>query len=571
MKRHHLTDLASGLRKRTIMPKLLALGALLGAGALFSAAPAAASTSCSFSSGVATIGLPGHYDSAAIVRNGKGILVNGAACGAATVDSTTQIVVNGAAGTQYVTIDLSGGPFAGASEIEFLLKLSTENDYLTIKGTPGDDTITAGSNGINLNADSSADVFLGSVQYLSLSGLGGNDKLLATGGSGTGLGYVLPVNSYGGDGNDTLKGGFDADYLPGDDGNDTIIGGIGNDTLTGGSGNDTLQGGDDSDKLVGDAGADTLDGGKGDDVFYASSYVDGNDTYIGGDDLNDTVTYGARGTAGLELSLDGVANDGQPGAEIDNIMPDVEIVYGGPGGDVITGSAANNLLDGGLGGDVVKGLGGSDGVNGGSGDNAGDALYGGDGSDTLSGWGGGDDLAGEGGNDTLWPGTGDDVANGGTGNDYIHAEAWVADGTDDVHGGDGYDRAFYDFRTADQAITLDDLANDGTAGEQDDIHKDIEQVNTGSGADTITGSSANNLLDGGAGPDTLNGAGGTDTLNGGDGNDTIVGGAASDTMSGQNGDDQFKAQDGATDSLDGGGGSDTILSKDAVDSIINVP
>jgi Ca2+-binding RTX toxin-like protein len=64
-------------------------------------------------------------------------------------------------------------------------------------------------------------------------------------------------DAIGGAGNDTLKGGVEANHLRGGDGSDTIEGGIGNDTLDGEGGNDTLVGGAGDDALLGGAGIDT--------------------------------------------------------------------------------------------------------------------------------------------------------------------------------------------------------------------------------------------------------------------------------------------------------------------------
>ncbi len=58
----------------------------------------------------------------------------------------------------------------------------------------------------------------------------------------------------------------------------------------------------------------------------------------------------------------------------------------------------------------------------------------------------------------------------------------------------------------------------------------IENVTTGSGNDTITGNSANNILSSGNGADTLYGGAGNDTLSGGSGSDRLNGGAGNDTV-----------------------------------------
>ena len=48
------------------------------------------------------------------------------------------------------------------------------------------------------------------------------------------------------------------------------------------------------------------------------------------------------------VTLDDVANDGPPGADI-NIRSDVEDLFGGTGGDTLVGSKGANVLDGGFG------------------------------------------------------------------------------------------------------------------------------------------------------------------------------------------------------------------------------
>jgi serralysin len=75
----------------------------------------------------------------------------------------------------------------------------------------------------------------------------------------------------------------------------------------------------------------------------------------------------------------------------------------------------------------------------------------------------------------------------------------------------------------------------------------VENAIGGSGADTITGNAAANVLTGGAG---------SDTLSGGDGNDTLYGGAGADSLDGGNGDDSLYFNTGDT-SVVGGAGSDT--------------
>lgn len=103
------------------------------------------------------------------------------------------------------------------------------------------------------------DSFTGTDQGDLLSGGGGADTLDGAAGDD-----VL----VGGDGADSLTGGEGHDDLFGGDGDDTLQGGVGEDYLTGGSGDDVLEGG---------AGDDILTGGSGDDILYGGL---GNDIYI---------------------------------------------------------------------------------------------------------------------------------------------------------------------------------------------------------------------------------------------------------------------------------------------------
>ena len=106
-------------------------------------------------------------------------------------------------------------------------------------------------------------------------------------------------------------GGAGADTLVGSAGTNVLRGGAGNDSLSGGGGNDTLDGGADADTLAGGSGTDTAD-------------------------------YSTR-SSGVNVSIDGVANDGEPG-EADNVATDVENLTGGSGADTLTGSGAANTL-----------------------------------------------------------------------------------------------------------------------------------------------------------------------------------------------------------------------------------
>jgi Ca2+-binding RTX toxin-like protein len=88
-------------------------------------------------------------------------------------------------------------------------------------------------------------------------------------------------------------------------------------------------------------------------------------------------------------------------------------------------------------------------------------------------------------------------------------------------GGSGVDLADYHLRTAAVVLRPDNLANDGTGAEHDNIRSDVENLTGGAGADTLYGSAVANLLTGNAGNDTFYSAGDKvrDTLIGGTGTD----------------------------------------------------
>ena len=60
-------------------------------------------------------------------------------------------------------------------------------------------------------------------------------------------------------------------------------------------------------------------------------------------------------------------------------------------------------------------------------------------------------------------------------------------GTDTYVGGGGDDTVTYEGRTEDLSLSPDGVADDGAAGEGDDIGTDVMAVGGGHGADTMTG------------------------------------------------------------------------------------
>jgi len=260
------------------------------------------------------------------------------------------------------------------------------------------------------------------------------------------------------------------------------------DTMTGGTGNDRMFGSGGNDSLTAGDGDDELSGGADNDTLRGDAGADRLTPGPGADDIRggaDADTVFFEG-GNDTITLDERPNDGTPG-EGDNLHGDVETVNAGGGNNRIVGDAnANTLLSG-------AGI---------------DVLAGGDGPDSLDGGAGADDIA----------------------------------------GGSNFDQVSYP-RPGNQRVSLDNVANDGEAGEGDNVRSDVEGVAAGPGNDTLTGNAAANTLDGGDG---------NDELTGGDGVDTFLGGP---------GDDRIFARDGLPERVDCGPGGGTAQ-VDTVDTVL---
>ncbi|SFG15766.1 Ca2+-binding protein, RTX toxin-related, partial [Roseobacter denitrificans OCh 114] len=83
-------------------------------------------------------------------------------------------------------------------------------------------------------------------------------------------------------------------------------------------------------------------------------------------------------------------------------------------------------------------------------------------------------------------------------------------------------------------------------------------ITTGNGNDTVNAGSGNDTINTGSGDDTVNGGSGNDTINTGAGNDTVESSTGSDTIFLGDGDDT--ATSSGTDTIFGGAGNDLIFS-----------
>jgi Ca2+-binding RTX toxin-like protein len=288
-------------------------------------------------------------------------------------------------------------------------------------------------------------------------------------------------------------------------------------------------------RLDGGAGADRLTGGAAVDRIHAGAGADEADGRGGNDEL-----HGEDPTAPGDAGADRLA--------------------GGPGADVLEGGPLADTLDGGDGDDTLRGGPGNDVLGGAAGN---DTLTGGDDNDTLQG-GDGDDIVGlvaaaglggppEPGSDVVDGGAGDDTLSPGSGPDLTSADQ------DTLIGGPGADAVSYGARTTRVELSKNSAADDGAAGEGDNISDDVERVAGGPGRD---------LLIGGPGPDVLDGAGDGDTIEGRGGPDELIGGAdaGEDVVAGEEGADVIVAGDG-DDEVTGGAGDDVVDGGGSADRI----
>lgn len=471
----------------------------------------------------------------------------------------------------------------------------------TIRGLGGADSILGGANNDNIFGDAGGDILFGDWNVAENPEIGASGSPLF--------------------GNDTLNGGDDNDTMDGEEGNDRYLGGAGDDFFTAGvdavitafqatySGsdiydgqagidtvdyslrtkailanfdggaddgdpdpqlnlgfgeqdqilgatecvigtalNDTMTatsgtlfshwfiGGNGNDSLVTADGADTIDGGAGNDTISAGK---GGDLVDGGTGIDifsytNPLTQVAR-TADITITFNDQPDDGEPGEGDD--LRRLEIITTGSGNDSVDGSLAPSAvsINSSSGNDTIRGSAFDDTLNAGTGDNS---------------------LFGNGGNDTMIAGP----------------------GADDYSGGAGFDFVDYSNATALVSVSFDDVANDGTTNEGDNVRTDVEGFQGGDTGNVIdisnspagrriVGGSGNDTIIGSAFNDTLEGGAGADLIRGGDGNDYLIGGGGDDTLQGENGNDRLLGSVGR-DNLDGGAGNDTLIGAGGSDVLI---
>jgi hypothetical protein len=245
--------------------------------------------------------------------------------------------------------------------------------------------------------------------------------------------------------------------------------------------------------------------GSGNDTYEAGNPSFLTQVKFNGESGLDTVSYaGSGGSAagGVRITNDGVPNDGRIGLDTDNIGRDVEKLIGSPFADEIIASVNSDI-----------------------------PVF-------------------------VTPGQGNDVmrAGSGTGNALLFFSMGpVADGADKIIGGPDPSVVSYITRTRPVNATLNfGGADDGEAGERDEILGGHEGLNGGAAGDTLQAPFESRARH------SINGRGGNDTIVGAEGADELVGEQGGDTIVGFGGNDKLFAKDGERDTVDCGLDTDTF-------------
>ncbi|MEH2614336.1 Ig-like domain-containing protein [Bradyrhizobium sp. AZCC 1693] len=427
-----------------------------------------------------------------------GVTVNlaaGTATGDASIGTDTLRNIEGVQGTGYAdTFDATGYGVAGA------LNVSTSNgNFNQFEGLGGDDSITGNGNTRVLynNATAGVTITIGAGGVGSASGDAstGNDSFTGGVNAAIGSNFADTYNA------SAFNSGYNS--FQGNGGDDTIIG----------NGVTALQYGNATSGVTitisaGGTGTATGDASVGTDSFSGVNNV------VGG---NFADTYDASGFVGFNVFL------GQGGNDTITGNGSTQIQYG-----TATGAVNVNLSTGTATGDGSVGTDSFTGVNSVAGSNFGDTILGGIGNDILFGNGGNDYLTGNGGNDNLTGGGGADTFAYfliGGGADYITDFNHGQGDRIDVTGVAGiFSLADIQARATQQGSnTLIDFGGGNTIT--------LANITVGSLVasdfvfnNSITGTSANDVLVGTSQIDGIFGLDGNDRLQGLAGNDTLDGG-----------------------------------------------
>ena len=472
-----------------------------------------------------------------------------------------------------------------------LTSVTAGGETLKAESSIGGADLMHGEDGLDrMFGEKVGDTMFGGPQDDYMEGNGGDDAMKGEGGQddmiGGGDAAAVPD-----DGETSVSGGLNIDYIAGDNASITRPGGI---NVADGSENRTVVLRDldstdaamaGADKLFGDESRDIVFGGGEDDIIEGdntSAVLTGGDDHVEGNGGGDTI----KGQAAQDDLIGGTTQDS--GGHPDG----VDTIYGGDG--TAAGIAANDFDY--IAGDNAailrptqpSGLWFLDDLSAdrltldivrrrvqlfdvattsstpAAGTSAGDFLFGGAQFDTIYGQGGNDELTGQGGDDYLegnaggdraWGNAGQDDLVGGTGRTDTGLASTAAngrlDGADFLFGGDGnvaetvtsddYDTIVGDNATALRSAALGDPWTQISPNGVDDVvvrtltFYDVGTKAAAAGAGTAGG----DTLRGEANDDTMYGQGANDDMKGGTGDDYMEGNAGQDTMFGEADDDDM--------------------------------
>jgi len=314
-----------------------------------------------------------------------------------------------------------------------------------------------------------------------------------------------------------------------------------------------------------------MDGNGRLDVLNTGTIITSATAIVSGSAADRVVNTGLiRSTGGQAIALDlgggDDVYDGSGGTVIGRIVLGAgnDRAFGGAGSEYFVGGQGNDFYDGGAGSDTVDYAAATGAIVVDLSQAGQQFVGGGYEYNTLVNI---ENIIGGANADWIRGSSADNLLAGGAGNDTLEGGA----GNDTLEGGEGIDTVNYNGTSA---VWLDLHKNgeaQNTIGYGWDTLIDIENVNGGSGSDSIDGSEGANSLSGGSGNDSLSGHGGNDTLDGGLGNDSLVGGAGADSLIGGAGNDTLWGGDG-NDTLEGGDGNDmAVFSGTRNTYVITVP
>ena len=355
----------------------------------------------------------------------------------------------------------------------------TGDDTILLDENAGTDTIAGGEDSGNGDVDTVDFSDVATTDGATVT-FTGDEAATYSAGTGTDGTFTEIERVVGTDNADSVD-------LSGDSAGIAVTTGAGDDTITSGQGDDDIS------------------AGTGDDTILVDE-TDGTDTIVGGEDGSgtdtDTVDFsGVGGTDGVTITYDGDESaDYAVGTGSDGTFDEIEALVLTDNDDVVDATS----------------------------DTAGVTIDAGDGDDTVTG------------------GQGDDSITAGTGDDTIALND--AFGDDTIAGGedaDGADTDTLDAGDVTTDITLDLSAPEtGTLASGGDTvtFDEIEEFALGSGDDSATGSTGDDVIDLGEGTDTIEAGAGDDEIelgrdpdgttdgdadlvvfSDGDGNDTITG------------------------------------------------